>query len=197
MMPLFPDSAVYTWVIIPFLIFIARIADVSIGTMRLIFISRGFKLVAPLLGFFEVLIWLLAIQQVMSHLTNFLCYLAYGAGFATGTFVGIILEEKISIGKEIIRIITKKNSQQLVNKLQKEKYTVTCIDAKGSHGKVKVVFTIINRHDAPKVIKIIKRFNPNAFYSIEDVRFVNGNGFRGKKFLGKDRGLFKFYRKGK
>ena len=91
----------FTWVLLPILIFISRVLDVSLGTMRLIFVSKGYKLLAPVLGFFEVLIWLVAIGQIMQHLDNIFCYLAYGLGFATGNFVGIYLEEKMSIGTVI------------------------------------------------------------------------------------------------
>ncbi|GAE87820.1 hypothetical protein JCM21531_1220 [Acetivibrio straminisolvens JCM 21531] len=80
------------------LIFFSRIIDVTIGTIRIIFVSRGKKYLAPVLGFFEVLVWIVAISQVMQNLNNFACYFAYAAGFATGTFVGIIIEEKLAIG---------------------------------------------------------------------------------------------------
>ena len=73
---------VYTWVFLPFLIFFARIADVSLGTLRFIFISKGYKKLAPLLGFVEVTIWVLAMREVLMNLRNIICLLAYGSGFA-------------------------------------------------------------------------------------------------------------------
>ena len=161
----------YTFLIIPLLIFIARIADVSIGTIRIIFISKGFKNIAPFLAFFEIIIWLAAIQQIMLNLTNIYCYLAYALGFASGTYAGILLEEKISVGKVMIRIITGHDSSKLVKALKEEHYTFTTIGAAGPDGKVKLIFSVINRQSIPGVVNTVKRYNPGAFYSIEDIRY--------------------------
>ena len=78
----------FAWVILPLLIFLARVADVSMGTLRIIFVSKGLKYLAPIIGFFEVIIWLLAIRIIMQNLSNFMCYIAYGAGFAMGNYAG-------------------------------------------------------------------------------------------------------------
>lgn len=191
------SSDLFAWVILPILIFLARIADVSIGTIRVIFISKGFKFIAPFLGFFEVAIWLLAIQQIMTNLNNIACFIAYPLGFAAGTFVGMYLEEKISIGKVLIRIITRRDSTELVKNLRDMGYNVTRIDADGTNGKVKDIFTIINRQDIRRVVGVIKHFNPKAFYSIEDVRFVSQDKVHIPGQRRKYRNLFGFYRKGK
>jgi len=174
-------SELFTWVILPLLIFTARIFDVTIGTIRIIFVARGNKFVAPLLGFFEVLIWLLAIGQIMRNLNNALCYVAYAGGFATGNFVGIWLEERLAIGKLVIRIITQKNASQLIAALRRKGFGTTTIDAEGSKGKVNIVFTFINRKDLQKVIDVISKFNPRAFYSIEGTRDVKSGIFRRKR----------------
>ena len=92
----------FTWVVIPVLIFLARILDVSIGTLRLIYVSRGYKTLAPVLGFFEVLIWLAAIRQIMQHVDNPACFLAYALGFASGNYIGMWISEKLSIGKVLL-----------------------------------------------------------------------------------------------
>jgi uncharacterized protein YebE (UPF0316 family) len=168
----FLGSGIFTYLIVPALIFLARIVDVSMGTIRVIFVSRGLKHLAPVLGFFEVLIWLIAIGQIMRNLTNVICYIAYAGGFAMGTFVGIFLEEKLSIGEVIVRIITKKDATELVEYLKYSNYSVTSIDAQGTTAPVKIIFAVLKRQDVPYVIKIINKFNPNAFYSIEDVRHV-------------------------
>jgi uncharacterized protein YebE (UPF0316 family) len=99
---------VYSWVTVPLLIFSARIIDVSIGTLRVIFLSKGYKKLAPILGFFEVIIWILAVTQVMKHLDNYFNIFAYGAGFATGNYIGLLIDEKLSLGLVMIRIIFKK-----------------------------------------------------------------------------------------
>jgi hypothetical protein len=98
MLESFGPPEVYAYIVLPLLIFLARICDVSLGTIRVIFISKGVTYLAPIIGFFEVIIWLLAIGQVMNNLTNVVSYVAYGAGFAAGTYAGMVIEEKISIG---------------------------------------------------------------------------------------------------
>jgi uncharacterized protein YebE (UPF0316 family) len=99
----FFDSSLYQWVVLPLFIFIARISDVSIGTIRIIQVSRGNKLLASFLGFFEVSIWLLAISQVMQQgLKNYVCFFAYGLGFGSGNYIGITLEENLALGLQAI-----------------------------------------------------------------------------------------------
>ena len=171
-----PD--IFTWVILPLLIFIARICDVSIGTLRLILVSKGFKIIAPILGFFEVIIWILAISQIMKHLDNVVCYIAYGGGFAMGNYVGMILEEKISLGSVIFRIIPKDDAEELIKYLKSQNYGVTIVDGEGSMGKVKVIFSIIDRKFINHVVYMINQYNPRAFYSIEDVKAVSEGIFR-------------------
>ena len=106
-----PD--IFSFVILPVMIFFARICDVTMGTIRVIFISKGIRYLAPVIGFFEVIIWLLAIGQVMNNLTNVVSYIAYGAGFASGTYIGMYIEEKISLGLTSVRIITKGDTMEL------------------------------------------------------------------------------------
>lgn len=170
---LFFNSELFKWVVLPLLIFCARIFDVSLGTLRVIFISRGMRLFAALVGFFEVLIWLLAIGQIMKNLTNVVCYIAYAGGFAMGTFVGIYVVEKLSLGVVLIRIITRKDASELLLYLHSENYGVTTVDALGATGMVKVIYTVLKRQDLHHVIEIIKTYNPQAFYTIEDVKSVS------------------------
>ncbi len=169
----FTDSNLYSWFLLPLLIALARVIDVSIGTVRLLFLSRGLRGMAPLLGFFEVLIWLLAIGQIMQNLDNWACYFAYAGGFALGTWSGMILEEKLAVGTVGIRIITRKDASELIAYLKSSKFSVTSVDAEGGRGKVHVIYSVIDRGSLPKVVTQIKRFNPRAFYSIEDIRFVS------------------------
>jgi uncharacterized protein YebE (UPF0316 family) len=125
------------------------------------------------MGFCEVLIWLLAIGQIMRNLTNVLCYLAYASGFAAGTWVGLWIEERLAMGLMMVRVITQKDATLLIEHLQAENFGVTHVDARGITGQVRIIFTIIKRSDLPRVIGIIQRFNPNAFYSTEDIRSVS------------------------
>lgn len=170
-------GAIFSYVVLPLLIFFARIADVSLGTIRIIFISKGFKVLAFLVGFFEVLIWLLAINQIWSDFSNPLLLLAYAAGFATGNYVGIYLDEKISIGNSMIRIIVIKNSKKLVNELKKNGYQLTVIDGHSAdqNTEVKMILVVVKRKELKNVLKILKKINPNSFFTIEDIRNVRKN----------------------
>ena len=159
-------------VLIPLFIFAARVIDVSIGTIRIVFISRGLRRLPALLGFVEVLIWLTAITQIMQNMHNPINYIAFAAGFGMGNFVGITIERRLSVGNVAIRVITKKNASDLIGFLQANGYGVTTVDAQGISGPVQVIFTVTRRKAVKEVIDIIKRFNPNAFYTIEDIRFA-------------------------
>ncbi|KYK26149.1 hypothetical protein AYK26_00850 [Euryarchaeota archaeon SM23-78] len=169
----FISPEVVNWIIIPLLICIARIVDVTIGTLRIIYVSKGMRFLAPILGFFEVLIWLLAITQIMKNLTHWIYYVAYALGFGLGTFIGIYVEERISVGHVIIRIITRKDVTELVDSLREAGYRATRIESQDETTKSHIVFTIIKRKDIKNVISIIKRFNPKAFFSVEDVKYVS------------------------
>jgi uncharacterized protein YebE (UPF0316 family) len=194
----FTDSSVFTWIVLPLLIFFARILDVSIGTLRLIFVSKGYKFYAPILGFFEVVIWLLAIGQIMQHLDNFLCYLAYGLGFATGNYLGIYLDEKMSLGTVLIRVVPKIDTTSLINRLREQNFGASLVDIEGMSGKLKMIFTIVKRKDLQEVLGIIQEYNPQAFITIEDVKTARDGYFRysRKKNLSPV-GLFQDFRKGK
>ncbi len=167
-----------TYLLIPFLIFLARIIDVSLGTLRLIFVSKGYKKIAPVLGFFEVMIWLFAIRNILMNLSNFNSYLGYGLGFAAGTYAGIILEEKISLGKVLVRIITKKEATELIKKLRQTLYTVTTVNAKTKKGRVKLIYIVIKRHDIHKIATIIEQYDGNPFYTVEDIRYEHEAGHK-------------------
>ncbi len=190
---------VFAYVILPIMIFSARICDVTMGTIRVIFISKGIRYLAPVIGFFEVIIWLLAIGQVMNNLTNVVSYIAYGAGFAAGTYIGMYIEEKISLGLTSVRVITKEDPTELMHYLRSHNYGVTSVEGEGGTGRVKMVFTIIRRQDLGNVVGIIRDFHPNAFYSVEEVKSVAEGVFPKKT----PRGVFswidslRFFRKGK
>jgi uncharacterized protein YebE (UPF0316 family) len=165
-------SALYSWVVLPVLIFAARIVDVSMGTVRVILTARGYRCAAPALGFIEILIWLLAIGQIMKNLANPVCYIAYAGGFAAGNFVGIYIHQRLSLGTVLVQAFARDDAARLVASLKSEDYGVTCIDAQGAYGPVKIVFTIISRRLTKNVVAHIKRYDPHAFYTIEDVDYV-------------------------
>jgi len=185
----------FTYVILPLLIFFSRIVDVTLDTLRIVFISKGDKYYAPILGFFEVLIWLIAITRIMQNLDNVACYIAYAAGFAAGNYIGLIIEERLAFGVQMFRIITQKEATSLIKSLSEKGYGVTSIEAKGNSGLVHVIFSVVKRTESQKIIELINRFNPNAFYSIEDVRHINENNEPLKK--GSNKSIIRWLRKGR
>lgn len=172
-------SDLFTWVILPFLIFLSRIIDVSMGTLRIILVAKGHKVIAPVLGFFEVLIWLLAIGQVMQNLHNMVCFIAYAGGFAAGNYVGMKLEEKLALGMYGIRIFLPKmySLEKLKKKLTEAGFGVTIIKGYGAKEEMSILYSIFKRKDGPKIAEIIENTNKNIFYTIEEVKSVNHGVF--------------------
>lgn len=159
----------------------ARLLDMTLETIRIIFVSKGKKFLASVFGFCEIIIWLFAIGQIMQHLTNITYYLAYAGGFTSGIFVGVWIEEKMAMGTVVVQLITKKDAQKLIESLKTGGYGVTSFDGQGSTGQVKLIYTTIKRKDTNKVVEIIKMFDPKAFFSIEEVRIANEGIFPSAK----------------
>ena len=171
LLSIFPEGFDYfSWVILPIIIFFSRLTDVSLGTLRHVFISKGYRKIVPILGFVEVLIWIIVVAQVMKNLSNWACYVAYAGGFATGTYVGLLIEEKLALGLQVIRVITNQNCDELISQLKTDNHGVTVVDAQGAVGPVKMLFTIIKRKNVPQVVNKISTFLPNAFFTIEDIK---------------------------
>jgi len=158
------DFDYFSWIILPILIFISRLGDVTMATLRHIFISKGFKKIVPVLGFFEVLIWLFAMRQVFSHLDNMACFIAWAAGFSAGTYLGMYIEERLAMGTQIIRIITADDINQLIDALKKRNQGITIVDGHGAVGPVKLIFTIVKRTNKAQVIELIHLYAPNALF---------------------------------
>jgi len=154
----------------PLLVFCARVVDVSLGTLRIIFVSRGRKYIAPLLGFIEVLIWVSVIAQIIKGEYNFITYIAFAGGFAMGNYVGIFIEDKLALGMLVIRIIIQKNAQNMISNLQENGYGFTVVDAYGSQGVVKLIYTVVKRKNLSSVAKIIQISHPNAFFTVEELK---------------------------
>jgi uncharacterized protein YebE (UPF0316 family) len=169
-MPTTIDPEVYAWVVLPILVFCARVMDVTLGTLRIIFISRGRRKLAPLLGFFEVLIWIVVVSQIMQNLHSPLSFIAYAAGFATGNYVGMLIEDKLAIGTLIVRVIVPQEASLLMAQLAAAGYGVTSIDAHGTMGAVTLIYTVVKRKDLYDVMTIIQNSHPKAFTSVEEVR---------------------------
>jgi uncharacterized protein YebE (UPF0316 family) len=169
----FFNTPFFDFILLPLAIFFARIADQSLGTLRIIFVSKGMKNIAPAVGFVEVLIWIIAISRIMQNLDNWLCYLAYAGGFAMGNYVGMILEERLAIGHEMVRVITKRDAKELVDRLMEEGYGITSVDAQGAEGDVGVLYIIVKRSMIKEVLGYINHYNPRALYTVESIKYVN------------------------
>lgn len=169
------------WLLLPLLIFISRLADVSLATLRHIFVSKGYKTLVPVLGFFEVLIWLVAIRQIFSNLNNAACFFAWAAGFSAGTYLGMYIEEKLALGLQIIRIITNEDTSQLTEAFRKCNQGITIVNGQGAIGPVKLIYTVVKRTNKNQMIDLIHHHTPGAFYSIEDVKSSSQGVFTNEK----------------
>src|SRR5688572_28322210 len=170
------SDGVFSYLLLPLLIFIARIGDVSINTIRIIYVLGGRRWTATLLGFFESFIWLMAIRQIFEHLDNWVCYIAYPAGFASGIFVGMIIEERIAYGEVIVRIITRKEVSGLIHFLNLEGFRYTLVNAEGPDGKENLVFTVLERESLEHLLLHLKDKLPTAFYTVEKVNRAAESG---------------------
>jgi uncharacterized protein YebE (UPF0316 family) len=159
-------------VVLSVLIFVAELSVVTCGTVRTIAIARGMKWLAPALGLVEVSIWLYAIGAVMKNLSEPSCYVAYALGFSLGNFLGVFLEGKLALGNLFIRVITRRDSAELIASLKSAGYGVTTVGARGATGPVQIVLTVIKRKDWERVRHIIRAFDPKVFYSVDDLQLA-------------------------
>ena len=169
----FYQTNLFSYLVLPLLIIFARIGDVTVGTIRIVMVSKGEKLIAPFLGFFEVIIWLIAMSKIIENIDNWVAYVAYGIGFASGNYIGLIIEEKLAVGIVQLQIITRTRATELIAKLKETGYGITYHEANGANGKVAVIYSIVKRSDMNHVVEIIRTYNPKAFYSVADVKSVS------------------------
>lgn len=167
----------FAYIVLPLLIIMARIMDVTLGTIRILFIARGIQTLASLLGFFEVFIWLVVISNVMKNLSSPFYFVFYAAGFAAGNYIGIAIERHLYIGKVALRIITREKADELLAFFKEHGYGITAVNAEGATGPVKILYSIIERKNLKAIIEHVKTFNPKAFYSLEDVKAVSEGTF--------------------
>lgn len=170
------SDTLFSFVLLPLLIFLARITDVSINTIRIIYVLGGRRGTATLLGFIESFVWLMAIRQIFEHLDNWICYVAYPGGFAMGIFVGMIIEERIAYGKVIVRIITSKDVTVLLDFLTKQNYRYTRVKSEGIDGNENLVFTVLPRENLESLLATMKEILPTAFYTVEKVNRAAESG---------------------
>ena len=167
----------FTTFTLPLLIFIARVIDVSLGTLRIVFTARGHRYLAPLLGFIEVFIWIVVVSQITSQANNLVSYLAYAAGFAAGNYAGLWIENRLAIGKLVVRAILPHSGAQVAAGLHAASYGVTTVAGQGANGPVELVYTVIQRKNLEDVLAMIHAANPNAFLTVEEIRSAEAGIF--------------------
>lgn len=156
--------------LLPVIIFFGRICDVTLGTLRIIFVSKGERRKAPLVGFFEVFIWIVIISQIISRANTLVSYLAYAGGYAAGNYVGIWVENKIAFGFQLYRIYTRKGGLELAKLLNMNGLGATYIKGEGAISEVNIVETVVSRKSIAKITQILDEFDPEVFYYVEDIR---------------------------
>ena len=156
------------------LVFALRLLDVPLSTVRMLYMVRGERGTAALLAFFESLIWLFAITRVFANISSPAQYIGWAAGFATGTALGMAVENWLAPGQVILRIITRKDASQLVEALRAAGYGVTEIHGEGKEGPVSLIFVVSQRRQLKKLMKMIEEYNPAAFVTVENTQRARG-----------------------
>ena len=161
----------------PILIFVLRLADVSMATLRFLAAVRGQKLVAVIVGFFEVLIWVTAVAVVVRNLNSPLLVLGYAGGFAAGTYFGMIIEERLAFGLSQVRVVSRNagrrdTGHQIALGLRTLGFGVTEQSGLGRDGPVQILDTVVRRKQLPRVLDEIRHLDPDAFVTVEEPRYV-------------------------
>jgi len=156
------------------LIFTLRIGDVSLGTMRTLFTVQGKKMLAPVIGLFESLIWVIAIREIFNHLDNPWNIAGYASGFAVGTLVGILIEQKLAIGFHQIYIISRHSTDVIADALRKNLFGVTIIPGEGGSGGMAIITSMIRRSRLREFQRIVDGIDKDAFISIQNAMLYRG-----------------------
>lgn len=160
------------------LIFLLRVMDMSLDTLRVLVVMRGRKSIAWVLGFFQALIFVLAISSVLNNLDNPLNIVGYAAGFATGNVVGMWIEERLAIGHVHLSVVSSRLGTAIAERMRSEGYAVTEIPARGKDGMVSLLNISVLRKYVIEVHKIVNQVDPSAFITAEDVRPVRRGFWR-------------------
>jgi uncharacterized protein YebE (UPF0316 family) len=163
-----------------FLIFAARVLDMSMATIRLLLLVRGKRFQAAVIGFFEVLIYILALNMVVNNLDNIFNLLVYSLGFAAGNYVGSYVEEKMALGHATVQVIPKEKDEDMAAELRKLGYGVTVITGSGREGPRRILIITIKRKSLPELMRVIDELDRDSFVTVMDTQFIHG-GFWEKK----------------
>jgi len=160
------------------LVFALRVGDMSLDTLRVLFVIRGRKATAWVLGFGQAAIFIAAITSVLRDLDNLLNLVGYAAGFATGNVVGMIIEERLAVGYMHLRIISSSRGVAIAERLRSEGYAVTEIPARGKDGMVMLINCSVKRKNVDLINKIVNEVDDTAFITREDIRPVRRGFWR-------------------
>lgn len=162
-------------------IFVARVLDVSMATVRMLMVVRGRRLQAAMIGFFEVMIYIVALGRVVNTLNNPVNLIVYALGFATGNFVGSLVEEKMALGNIAAQVITKLEVKDIVQDLRNQGFGVTVIEGMGKEGVKRILYLTLHRKDLSRLYKVIEGIDPDAFVIVQDARATRGGYFHTMK----------------
>ena len=160
------------------LIFTLRVTDMTLDTLRVLFVMRGRKPIAWILGFFQAAVFVIAITFVLRDLTNVLNIIGYAAGFATGVVVGMAIEERLAIGHIHMRIISSRRGSRIAERIREEGYAVTEVPARGKDGMVTMLNCSVLRKNVGGVRIMVNEIDPEAFITSEDIRPVRRGFWR-------------------
>jgi uncharacterized protein YebE (UPF0316 family) len=160
------------------LIFALRIIDTSLATIRVLFVVRGRRLFSWILGFFQALLYVVAISSVLANLDNWYYMLAYAAGFATGVVVGMAIEDRIAVGHTHLTIISPLRGAIIADELRANGFAVTEIAARGKDGTVNLLLCNVNRRDMQQAESIVQEADSDAFITAENVTPVRRGFWR-------------------
>lgn len=164
------------------LIFVARVIDVSMATVRTLLVVQGLKIQASILGFFEIIIYVLALNSVVGALDNPMNLLVYAIGFAMGNYVGITIENKIALGKMSAQIILKTmDNDELIDILRDNGFGVTIMQGKGIKGKKEILIVALNRKDVVRLRNLVYEIDDTAFMTVNSISPIRGGYFTGMK----------------
>lgn len=157
----------------PIVIFSLRIFDVSLATLRMLLIIRGRRVIAPFIGFFEVLIWLFAAGSAIQYLSSPLHAIGYAGGFAAGNAVGLWVEEKLAMGLARVQAFSLHSGIELAEALREQGFGVTEFLGQGREGTVELVSTVVRRGEVPGILKLVDRWDPDAFVTVDEPRTIH------------------------
>lgn len=161
-----------------FVIFILRLIDMCLDTLRVLFVMRGQRVIVWILGVVTSIIYIVAISNVLSGKNHPFTILCYGVGYATGNVLGMRLEERMAIGYKQVNIVSQNDGREIATALRDQGYGVTELKGEGMNGTVDVVSTSIKRKQVKDVRKIVQKIDDKAFITEDDFHPINSGTWR-------------------